>query len=221
MNTSFEKKAGIALILFTCLITVTMIFHPSGGSFSYIVKATPIILISHTIALISLPFACFGFWGLTAKIGISNFFAFSAFIIVSFGLISVLMAGIFNGFAFPLFVGNYKDATSEIMASLKPVLTFRQSIAAAFEYVYIGSFCLSILFWSVSILVTKKLPLRIGYFGILISICGIAVNCLGVSPASVHGAMLFALCIVIWVVTIAVNLINTNSVAMRHSCVRC
>jgi len=211
MNASFEKKAGISLIVFTALITLTMVFHPSGGSFSHILKAARIAIISHTIALISLPFASIGLWGLTKKIGRSNFFALCAFLMASFALIAVFMAGTLNGLALPIFVENYQDATDEVLVSLKPIMTFRQSINAAFDYVYIGGFCLSILFWSISILATRKLPLWIGYFGILIAVCGVAVNCLGVSPASVHGAMLFALCIVVWVITIAVNLINTTS----------
>ena len=73
MQTHFEKKAGLALIVFTTLLIFTMVLHPTGGSVEHLLTIIPVIVITHAIAILSLPFALAGFWGLTKTIGTDNF----------------------------------------------------------------------------------------------------------------------------------------------------
>ena len=58
-----EKNAGISLIVFTVLIFFTMVLHPAGGSFEHLLKITSLIVVTHAVAIASIPFAVIGFWG--------------------------------------------------------------------------------------------------------------------------------------------------------------
>ena len=109
MSRAFEKQAGVALIVFTILILFTMVFHPTGGNFQHLLMIIPMLLITHSIAILSLPFAALGFWGLTKRIGFDNLFAVSAFAMSLVALVAALLAASTNGLILPLYVFQYKD----------------------------------------------------------------------------------------------------------------
>jgi hypothetical protein len=73
MNTPFTQKAGLSLIIFTILLVFTIVLHPAGGSIGHLVNMTMLIIVTHSIAILSLPVGGIGFWGLTAKIGAERF----------------------------------------------------------------------------------------------------------------------------------------------------
>src|SRR6266852_8164517 len=124
MNNSFEKKAGLSLVVFTILLVFTMLLHPAGGSVEYLIRITGVIVITHAIAILSLPFGWIGFWGLTRKTGTDNFWSILAFAMISLGLVAVLFAAATNGLVLPLFLQYYKDATPDTITSLKPILRY-------------------------------------------------------------------------------------------------
>ena len=208
MTIKFEKNAGIALIIFTLLMLFTMVLHPAGGSFAYLLKMTAMIIVTHVIAIISLPFATIGFWGLTKKLGLDNFFSLTAFVFVLFGLMAVLLAGSANGLVLPIFIEKYKDATPEFIESLKPILKYNSAVNAAFDYIYTGAFCLSMLFWSIAILYTKKFPAWIAYLGILLSIVPALLLFFGFAPAHLQGFRFFVSSIIVWVIIVGITLIR-------------
>jgi hypothetical protein len=78
------------------------------------------IVITHSVAILSLPFGWIGFWGLTLKLGTDKFGSVLAFAMISLGLIAVLLAGATNGLVFPIFMQHYKDASPETMTAIDP-----------------------------------------------------------------------------------------------------
>jgi hypothetical protein len=213
----FEKNAGRALILSTLLMVLTMALHPTGGNFEHLLKITGIIIIAHSIALISIPFAAVGFWGLTKKLGEDNFFSIAAFAIVLFGLIAVMLAGTVNGLALPIFILHYKDASPEMIESIKPILKYNASLNHAFDYIYMCAFCLSMLFWSLVILRTKKLSLWIAYLGIALCILIISLFISGFTLTDLNGFRVFVSGSVLWIVLAGVLLIRTDKKKFENS----
>lgn len=212
MKMQFEKNAGIALMLFSFLIIFTMVLHPAGGNFEHLLKITNMVLISHSLALISIPFAAVGFWGLTKKLGTAIFLSIAGFSIVVFGLVAVMMAGTSNGIVLPLFVQRYSDASPVIIESIKPILKYNSTVNMAFDYVYTAGFCLAMLCWSTAIIQTRRLPLWLAYAGLLISIACIVIFFLaGFSPAKVAGFRLFAFGIIIWTLAVGIVLARGNA----------
>ena len=206
MQTRFEKKAGLALVVFTVLMIFTMVLHPAGGSVEYLLTIIPLIVITHAIAILSLPFALAGFWGLTKAIGTDNFLSILAFSFISLGLVAVMIAAAANGLVMPLFIQTYKDASVETIALIKPVLRYSFSVNHAFDYIYTGAFCLAIMCWSITILYTKKLPVWVGWFGIIISTAAIVIFITAPGMFGLHAVRLFVSCIVLWILVVGIVL---------------
>ncbi|MGZ8525919.1 MAG: hypothetical protein ACXWV1_15915 [Chitinophagaceae bacterium] len=206
IQTSFEKKAGLSLVVFTMLMTFTMVLHPAGGSVEYLLKIINVIIITHAIAILSLPFALAGFWGLTKTIGTGNFLSILAFSFISLGLVAVMIAAAANGLVMPLFIQSYKEAPAETIALIKPVLSYSFSVNHAFDYIYTGAFCLAILCWSITIIHTKKLPPWIGWFGIITSIAAVGIFVTGMGMPGIQAFRLFVSCIVLWILVVGIVL---------------
>ena len=206
MNNQFERKAGFALIVFTILLVLTMVMHPAGGDVEHLIRITPLIITTHSIATFSLPFGLIGFWGLTRRIGTDNFWSVLAFGSISFGLVAVMIAAATNGLVMPVFLNNYKDASAETIESIRPIMGYGFSINHAFDYIYTGAFLLSILCWSISILHTGKLPVWIGWAGGVLVIIIIGTIASGLAMSSLMGLRVFVSCIVIWILLVGIRL---------------
>jgi hypothetical protein len=202
MNYITYKKAGISLIVFTVLLVFTMLHHPSGGSIQHLSDIATMIVITHSVAILSLPFGWIGFWGLTLKLGTDKFGSVLAFAMISLGLIAVLLAGATNGLVFPIFMQHYKDASPETMTAIDPVLRYSLAVNHAFDYVYTVAIGLAVLCWSIVILVTRKLPVWIGWLGIAMAVFMAVPLMAGVAVNSVHGLRLFGTGLVVWLLVV-------------------
>lgn len=210
MTSQVQKNAGIALIVFTTLMVFTMILHPVGGSVEYLQKVSNRIIITHAIAILSVPFGCMGFWGLTQKLGSDRFFSVAAFAMILFGLVAVLIAAATNGLVLPIFIQKYRDATPDLIESIRPILRYSFSVNTAFDYIYTGAFTLAMLFWSIVILNTRKLQVWIGWTGILLSLVAVGITLFGMSMASVQGFRFFASGIVAWILIAGIALVKNR-----------
>ena len=200
MNNSFDKKAGIALILFSILLVFTIVLHPTGGGIQHLINITGMIVVTHSVAILSLPFGFLGFRGLTRKLGMDHFWSVLAFGMASLGLIAALCAGATNGLVLPIFLQHYKDATPEALTAIDPILRYSFAINHAFDYIYTGAFCLAILCWSIAIVKTKNLPVWMGWLGIVISVATAVIFLFGmVTPVNVLGLRIFVASILIWI----------------------
>ncbi len=210
MKISSEKNAGVALIIGSLLMAVTMALHPVGGNVEHLLKTVRVIVISHSIALLAVPFLAVGFWGLTKKLGSDSFLPSIAFSMVVMGLIAGMIAATINGIALPLFIQNFKGVSPDITASIKSILKNNIAINQAFDFVFIAAICLSTLFWSIAIIITKTLQQWLGYFGITLFIAVITMLVSGFIFTNLHGFRLFILTNVIWIGLIAMNLIRSR-----------
>jgi hypothetical protein len=206
MNNSPQKQAGLALIAFTVLLVFTMVLHPAGGSVQYLIKITKLIVITHGIAIFSLPFGWVGFWGLTKKLGTERFSVLLGFSMMSLGLIAAMMAAATNGIIMPIFLQDYADATVQQLDAMRPVLRYSFAINHAFDYTYTGAFCAAILCWSTTILRTRLLPVWLGWAGIIIALGAVIVFSLGMQANSLQGFRLFVTAIVIWILLVGITL---------------
>ena len=206
MNNSFEKKAGIALIVFTILLVFTMVLHPAGGSVEHLVNITGVIVVTHSIAILSLPFGWIGFWGVTKKMGAEHFGSMVAFAMVSIGLLAAMLAAATNGLVLPIFLQHYKDATPEAIAAIKPVMRYSFAVNLAFDYIYTVAFGLAILVWSITILLTRKLPVWIGWLGIASFVITVAIFISGTALNSLPGFRIFITSMVVWILLVGVAL---------------
>lgn len=203
MNNSPDRKAGISLIVFIVLLVFTMVHHPAGGSIEHLVNVIPILVITHAAAIASLPFGWVGFRGLTHRLGVDDFWSILGFAMVSLGLIAALLAATTNGLVLPIFLQSYKDAGPDTLAAINPIMKYGFAINHAFDYIYTGAFCVAILCWSIAIVHTRKLPVWVGWFGIVLAVGTAAIFISGVAVNSVHGLHIFGACVLAWVLVVA------------------
>jgi len=212
-----EKNAGISLLVLTILLVFTMVLHPAGGGVEYLIRITPQIVITHSIAILSLPFGWLGFWGLTRTMGTENFGSGLAFAMISLGLVAVLLAAATNGLVLPIFLQHYHDATPEKLSSIKPILRYSFAVNHAFDYIYTFAFCLAILSWSIVMIITKKFPVWLAWLGIALSITASIIFLWGVSVNNLQNFRLFVTTIIIWIALVGLATNKTKSQPLTNA----
>ncbi|MPR34860.1 hypothetical protein [Salmonirosea aquatica] len=212
MSHRFEKNAGIALLAGSFLMIATMILHPAGGDLKHLIKIQKIIIVSHSLALLSIPFSFVGFLGLTRRLGTEHFLSLTAFSVMSFGLVAALGAAATNGLALPFFLQDYQEASPETLATVKIMVRYNFALNHAFDYILLGAMWLAILFWSVTALLTSKLHQAIGYLGLSLTlVAGILITA-GYDFVSLQGFRLFVLGSVVWIALVGVAMIRSRTV---------
>lgn len=211
IKTVFEKKAGIALIVFSSLLLFTVVLHPAGGNVPGLIKMATMIIIVHSVAIISIPVGWIGFWGLTRRIGTGNFGSVLAFSFISVALIGAMIAAAVNGLVLPLYLQRYANAGDEVLNSLQPVLRYGFTINKAFDYIYTGAFCIGILCWSAAILKSGRMKKWIGWTGLVLSVLMLIVFFGGMMAAnSLSGLRVFLTGTVVWIFIAGLNLVGKN-----------
>jgi hypothetical protein len=211
MNNNFEKTAGLALLAFSILLLFTMVLHPAGGNIAHLINITGMIVVTHAMAILSLPLGWIGFQGLTRKLGPDHFLPTLALATATLGLVAALFAAATNGLVLPIYLQPYKDATPEAITSIKPVLQYGFAINRAFDYIYTFAFCLAIFCWSVEILRTRKLALWLGWLGVAVSVISAGIFACGMAVNTVQGLRLFIASIILWILLIGRTLYTKPS----------
>lgn len=206
------QGAGISLIIGSFLMIITMVLHPVGGDFQHLVVIIPMGIISHSIAILSLPFTAYGFFGLTKRLQTSPFFANTAFSIMAFGLIAAMLAASINGLILMDFVGIYAEADDETISAIKPFLLLLRAFNHAYDFIMIGAVLLSMLFWSIAILQTKSLSIWLGYLGALLAIIALILILADFMFVDLFGFRIFIFGWVVWVIYVGLEIRKQPSV---------
>jgi hypothetical protein len=202
MNGQLNKSAGISLIIGAILVIITMVLHPVGGGIKHLLEISTILIATHALAIISLPFLLYGFWGLSDRLGITNSISLVALITISMGIIAGMLAAAINGLALPMFIENYIDADTETLNSIEPILKYGLALNMAMDYIFIGACCIAILLWGILIVTKLIFPKWIGYAGILLSICAIVTGISGFVFTDLFGFRVFIFGLVLWIVVV-------------------
>ena len=187
-------------------MVVTMVLHPAGGSLEHLYKITTLIIITHSLALVSLPFSLLGFWGLRKRLEKQKLLSNAGFVTMALGIFAVMCAAATNGIALPLFINHFRDATPGTIESIKLIIIYNTSLNQAFDFIYIGAACGSVLLWSVAILKTGSFPKWIGRYGIILTLFTIIALIAGFIFVNLAGFRIFILGFVSWIVIIGINL---------------
>lgn len=209
MQSNEQKGAGLALIIGSILMIATMVLHPVGGDFNQLLRIVTIGIISHALAILSVPFVAYGFFGLTIRLRATSFLSYTAFSIMLFGLIAVMIAAATNGLILTDFVKSYEGAPDETIASLNPIFVFIRSFNHAFDYIFMSAMCLAMLFWSTAIIKTKAMAIWIGYFGIIVSAAGVILFLSGFELLHLAGFRMFVFANVAWILAVGFLLMRT------------
>lgn len=206
MKNQTHYYSGTALITGAAIMTITMVMHPTGGSLEHLRHISSMIIITHSLAILSIPVTLFGFWGLTKKLSADNPWSMGAFITMCVGLFAVLLAAAVNGLALPLFIGHYQETTPEMANSLSLLLSYNMALNHAFDYIFIGGVCIAISLWSVVVIKSGDFPKWVGYFGLFTCILVVAGFIAGFIFVDLTGFRVFIAGLVVWMVIVGVLL---------------
>ena len=210
METNFHKSTGLSLTIGSLLAITTMMLHPSGGNIGHIIKISAPLRITHALAIFCMPFILFGFYGLTYKLSDKWKLSTLAFIIIAFGLFAAMLAALFNGLVLPYFLGQYSENAEQNTSIVKSIVNYGYAINKSLDYVFIVSFCSAITIYSLVIIISKKLPKFIGYFGIAILTFAIIGATTNFVFTSLTGFRIFLFTIAGWTLYSGISLIKSN-----------
>lgn len=210
MENNLHKSTGLSLIIGSFLATVTMVLHPAGGSMQRIIEISTLIQNTHILAICSLPFILFGFYGLTNRLSDKSQLSMLALIIIAFGLFAAMLAALFNGIILPNFLEHYAENLENNTATIAPIVKYGFVVNKALDYVFIASLSCAISIYSIIIIRLKKLPQPIGYIGLFIflfSIVGVTTN---FAFTSLIGFRVYVFSIAAWILYAGIALIRTK-----------
>ena len=211
MTNQFYRITGLSLIIGAVLIILTMVLHPSGGSIEHILEISRVITISHSLAIFSLPFVLFGFYGLSQLLLEDRRFSILALIIMAFGLFAAMLAAVVNGLTLPMYLGVYADSVAANRESLRFVTTYGFALNQPLDYVFIGGYCLSTLIYSALIMKLRRIPVWLGIVGATFVILVFLGVISGFAFTHLLGFRVFTFSLAAWVLVVGYYLIKSKS----------
>jgi hypothetical protein len=202
MDKSFQKFSGISLIISSILLVLTMVLHPTGGDVKHIMQMHDIAIVAHSLAIFTLPFLAFGFYGLSVALLTNHKISLLAFMFVCFALFAGMIAASINGLILPMFVENYANEFEQNINVLKPILKYGSFFNKAMDYVMIIGILVAISIWSVLIIQITKFPKWIGYYGLFLLVIALFGAILDFNFVNLFGFRIFVFGLVSWIVLI-------------------
>ena len=206
MEKQFKNASGISLLTGAVLATITMAMHPVGGSLEDIAARKGIFIFTHSLALISIPFMAFGFWGLATALATNSRISFLSFAVSCFGLVAVMAAGTLNGFVLPMFASNYSGSTVDGNV-LQAVRDYGWLLGSSMDYIFITGLSLAMAIWSGIMIATGQLSKWLGYYGFLIVVVTTLALVMKFNFATDVGFGIFIFTLVSWLIMAALLLI--------------
>lgn len=204
MDFQFKRTSGISLIIGSLLLIATMVLHPSGGSVAHILHVYNVIVGSHSLAILCLPFIGFGFYGVSVALQTDSRVSTLAFMIAALGLVAALVAATINGLTLPLFLSHSTEAIQSQPELVQSIVRYGAAINQPMDYVFIGSILLAMGIWSVLILRTAVFPKWTGYLGILLLLLVLIGLVLRFDFIDLTGFRIFIFGLVSWIVSMGV-----------------
>lgn len=201
-----DRQSAIALIVGSIAWIVTMVLHPTGGSFEKIVRISSIIIGTHSLAIATIPLVLFGFWGLTARLGTDRGLPVAALVTYAFGSVAAMCAAVINGLTLPAFAKQFAEADPASRDLAHMVVDYGSTMNAGFARVFMAATAVAVLLWSISILTTRALPRWIGALGVAAGLTGLFLVLSGTLSVHVHDFGLFVFGYAAWTILVGVLL---------------
>ena len=206
MENKFKQVSGYGLIIGSSLLVATMILHPAGGSIEQIVKSKTFFVSAHSLALLSLPFITFGFFGLTTFLTSRSRISFLALFFSIFGLVAAMIAGAVNGFALPLFLSKITEQSFDVY-TITSIIKYGFYINASMDYISLAFILIAISIWSMILIRDFKQIKWLGYYGLIIFFSGLITAVNGYNLAGLFLFRILVFAIVSWIILAAYKLL--------------
>lgn len=188
-----------------------MVLHPSGGDVDHILAITPIIIGSHALAIFSVPWVGFGFWGLATLLETNSRLSMLAFFMLALGLLAGMLAAAINGLTLPFFVNAYARDIQENPAVFLPILKYGSSVNQAMDYILIAGIMLAMTIWSMLILRDAKMAKWLGYYGLTLALLAVIGGITRFNFIDLMGFRVFIFGVASWIIGVGISLRRIHS----------
>ncbi len=200
MKTTFTKFTGYCLVIGSVLMILTMVLHPAGGDLKHIIKISNVLIISHSIGILSMPFVLFGFYGLSENLLTKNRLSYLGFAFIIFSLIAGMMAASINGLILPMFASKFSTESGQNLETVKLIISYGSKFNKAMDYIFISGYSIAMFIWSFIIIQTSKLSHWIGFYGFILLAFVIIGFIVEFNFISVWGFRIYIFGIVSWII---------------------
>lgn len=208
MHQSFKRTSGISLIIGSLLLMLTMVLHPAGGSIEHILRIAHVNVISHSLAIVSLPFIGFGYYGVAVALNTDSKVSILALMIAGLGLIAGMIAATINGLTLPMFLTHSTEAIRDQVEVVQSIVRYGAAINRPMDYVLMLALLASMGIWSVLILRTTVFPKWLGYLGLALVLLGTVGFAMRFNFIHVAGFRVFIFGLLVWIVGMGVALMR-------------
>jgi hypothetical protein len=198
MEKSFQRSAAICLLFGILLMIATMVLHPSGGSIEQIVRISSMVMISHSLAILSIPFLFFGFYGLSVLLLNKTKWTMLALSSAGFALVAVMLAGSINGIVLPMYALRYAGETGSNLEMVKRVVNYGFMLNKTMDYIFVGGFSLAQFIWSLHMIHNSSFPRWMGWLGVLLVLLILAASLLSFNLVDLLGFRIYVLGTAAW-----------------------
>ncbi|CAD5277727.1 MULTISPECIES: hypothetical protein [unclassified Imperialibacter] len=206
MDRRLEKSSGVAIIIGSVFMVLTMVLHPTGGDAAHIRQMSDITIASHSLAILSIIVLSYGMVGLAIKLKSDIVLSYGGAVLFAFSAVAVMMAATLNGLAVPFFLERMGEITSENNDMIRAVLIYNYSLNKAFDLVFILALSGAAILWSWAIVRTGLLKKWLGFLGLVVGILAIAMTLFGFVFTDLQGLRIFIGAFVVWLVAVGVAL---------------
>jgi hypothetical protein len=200
---SDERKCSVVLIAGSVGMIITMIFHPHRMSPAQLDRMVPMIVGTHSLALLSIPVIFLGALGIARWAGGRDRLAVAALVLFGFALVAVMNAAVMNGLVFPQAARQFVAGAEADRSFWKVILRNNFEINQAFARVYAVGAGLAILLWSASILKNRNAAKGIVSYGCVLGVVTAAGIFSGRLRPDVHGFAILVFGQAIWFLLVA------------------
>jgi hypothetical protein len=202
MDSRLEKSSGVAIVIGSLFMVLTMALHPAGGNVAHIRQMSDIIIASHSLAILSIIVLSYGLVGLAIKLKSDIVLSYGGAVLFVFSAVAVMMAAALNGLAIPFFLERMGEITSENNGMIRAVLLYNYSLNKAFDLIFILAMSGASVLWSWAIVRTGLLKKWLGWLGLVVGILAIAMTLFGFVFTDLPGLRIFIGAFVVWLVAV-------------------
>lgn len=200
-----DTMSGLALILGSVGLLVTMALHPSPHNIEALVRQSALTVGTHSLALASIPITFLGFLGLYQRLKADYINAPAALVIYAFGATAVMSAAVLSGLVAPA-VAAQSGMAPNSREIVRAILHYNGHLNAAFAMVFMIAMSVAVIFWSIAILRTRAFGAWVGWIGCVVGLGALAGVLSGYLDTTVQGFGLFILGTSAWVILVGIVL---------------
>jgi hypothetical protein len=203
---------GISLIIGTVGLIITMTIHPTAlnvhGPIDELMRVLNLDRLTHSIALLALPFTVFGYAGIFYRLRWNNPWALFGLIVFVFSALAVMIAAFCDGFIAANLIQRMVNVDESTEKQLRMLLLYNTELNQICAKVYVVGSAWSFILWSVAILKLGKFEHIVGFVGFTVGILSL-VLLFGV-PMNAHGFGLVVFSQAIWSFLLAASLLKSE-----------